>query len=278
MLDIPAGIGYNEIYLNGGSIMLKDLFKPKDLTGRCALLDVIRGFTVINMVLFHAAWDLVYIFGINWPWYHGQGAYIWQQCICWTFIFLSGFCAGMGKHTVRRGLIVFGIGAAITLITALFMPEELIVFGVLTLIGSCMLLIGACKPLLQKVPAPLGLALSAVLFIVTRPVNHKALGLLDHPLLTLPDGLYRNYVTAYFGFPQPGFFSTDYFSLIPWLFLFSAGFFLYQLAGQKILQVKWKGIPPLNFIGRHALEIYVLHQPVIYGLLLAWNAVLRPLF
>ena len=258
--------------------MLKDLLQPKDLTGRCALLDTIRGFTVINMVLFHAVWDLVYIFSVNWPWYHGQGAYIWQQCICWTFIFLSGFCAGMGKHTVRRGLIVFGIGAAIMLITALFMPEELIVFGVLTLIGSSMLLVGAAKPALQKVPAPLGLILSAGLFIFTRPVNSGSVGLLDHPLLSLPEGLYSNYITAYFGFPQPGFYSTDYFSLIPWLFLFLAGFYLYQLAGQKLLQISWKGIRPLNFIGRHALEIYVVHQPLIYGVLLAWNALLRPLF
>jgi uncharacterized membrane protein len=257
---------------------LRDLFRRKDHSGRCALLDTLRGFTVINMVLFHATWDLVFLFGIQWQWYHGLGAYIWQQCICWTFIFLSGFCAGLGKHTVRRGAIVFGLGAAITIITALFMPEELIVFGVLTLIGSCMLLVGLLKAPLQKVPAPLGLALSLGLFVFTRPVNGGAFGLLDHPLLTLPDWLYRNYVTAYFGFPQPGFFSTDYFSLLPWLFLFLSGFYLHRLAGEQILQVKWKGIRPLNFIGRHALEIYVVHQPVIYGLLLAWNALLRPLF
>lgn len=281
MLDICRRIGYNERNLitpKGVPAMpLRDLFKPKDHSGRCALLDTLRGFTVINMVLFHAAWDLVYMFGVNWQWYHGTGAYIWQQCICWTFIFLSGFCAGLGKHTIRRGAIVFGLGAAITLITALFMPEELILFGVLTLIGSAMLLTGACKPALQKIPAPLGLALSAGLFVLTRPVNRGALGLLDHPLLSLPDGLYRNVVTAYFGFPQPGFFSTDYFSLIPWLFLFLSGYYLYQLAGQRILGIRWQGIRPLNWIGRHALEIYAVHQPVIYGLLLAWNA-LRDVF
>lgn len=257
---------------------LRDLFRPKDLSDRCALLDALRGFTVINMVLFHAAWDLVFLFGVNWPWYHGTGAYLWQQCICWTFIFLSGFCAGLGKHTVRRGAIVFGLGAAVTLVTAVFMPEDLILFGVLTLIGSCMLLVGLLKTPLQKVPAPLGLALSLSLFVFTRPVNGGSLGLLDHPLIALPDVLYQNYLTAYLGFPQPDFFSTDYFSLIPWLFLFLSGFYLYQLAGERILQIQWKGIRPLNFIGRHALEIYVVHQPVIYGLLLAWNALLRPLF
>ena len=35
---------------------------------------------------------------------------------------------------------MFGCGWVVTLVTVLFMPEEQIWFGVLTLIGSCMLL------------------------------------------------------------------------------------------------------------------------------------------
>lgn len=254
------------------------MFQKKDISHRCALLDALRGLTVINMVLFHAMWDLVYIFGVHAPWYHGNGAFLWQQAICCTFIALSGFCAAMGRHTVRRGAVVFLLGAAVSLVTVLFMPEALIVYGVLTLIGSCMLLVGLAKPVLLKIPAAVGLPVSFVLFAVTRSVNRGSLGLFFMRLVDLPQWLYRNYVTAYFGFPQPGFRSTDYFSLIPWLFLFLSGFFLFQLCGRRILGVKWKGIAPLNFIGRHALEIYVVHQPVIYVLLLAWNALIRLLF
>ncbi len=234
---------------------------------RCSLLDTIRGFTVINMVLFHAVWDLVYIFGVNWEWYFGYGAYIWQQCICCTFITLSGFCSGMGRHTLKRGGIVFALGMGVTLVTLLFMPEDLILFGVLTLIGSSMLMVGALKPYLKKVPAIVGLLVSYGLFAFTRHVNEGYLGIFTHLLLKLPEWLYRNYLTAYLGFPHMGFYSTDYFSLIPWLFLFLTGFYLYQVAGEKILSVRWKGISPLNWIGCHALEIYVIHQPVIYGVL-----------
>ena len=53
-------------------------------------LDAVRGCALASMILYHAAWDLVYIFGVSWPWYRGMGAYVWQQSICWTFILLSG--------------------------------------------------------------------------------------------------------------------------------------------------------------------------------------------
>ena len=248
---------------------MQESTRRPDHYGRCALLDALRGLTVINMVLFHAMYDWDYVFCLPTPaWYEGTAGYIWQQAICCTFITLSGFCAALGSHTVRRGGIVFALGAAVTLVTLLFMPEELIVFGVLTLIGSCMLLTGVLKPFLRKIPPTAGLPVSFLLFALTRLVNSRWLGFFFKRLIRIPDALYRDYLTAYLGFPPQGFMSSDYFSLIPWLFLFLAGFWLHGLCGRQILGVKWKGIAPLNFIGRHALEIYVLHQPAVYGLLL----------
>ena len=55
-------------------------------------LDAIRGIALINMIAYHAIWDLVYLYGFQWDWYQSEIGYIWQQGICWTFIFLSGFC------------------------------------------------------------------------------------------------------------------------------------------------------------------------------------------
>lgn len=234
---------------------------------RCALLDTLRGLTVISMVVFHAVWDLVFLFGMKWEWYFGQGAYLWQQSICCTFIVLSGFCSGIGEHTLRRGAVVFAMGAAVTLVTLVFMPEELIVFGVLTMIGSGMIIVGLLKKPLRKLPALPALAVSLLLFGFTRHVNAGYVGLWTLKLAELPGWLYQNYLTAYLGFPQPGFRSEDYFSLLPWVFLFLTGFFAYQLWGEKILRIRWKGIPGLNFIGRHALEIYMVHQPAVYGIL-----------
>ena len=104
-------------------------------------LDGIRGLALLNMIAYHAVWDLVYLFGFNLQWYHSEGAYIWQQCICYTFIFLSGFCEPLGKKKLKRGVTVFSLGFLIVLATLIAIPQNRVRFGVLTLIGSCMLLI-----------------------------------------------------------------------------------------------------------------------------------------
>ena len=234
---------------------------------RIASLDALRGLTLVSMIAYHACWDLVYLFHADWDWYRGTGAYIWQQSICWTFILLSGFCFSLGRRPLRRGLTVFGCGWVVTLVTVLFMPEEQIWFGVLTLIGSCMLLMVPLEKLLRHVPVGVGLAASAALFTLLRNVNQGTLGFEDWTLGTVPEGLYRNLLTAYIGFPPPDFFSTDYFSLLPWLFLFLAG-------PMERLDPDALRCPPLCALGRQSLPVYMLHQPVVYGVLLGGAALL----
>lgn len=229
--------------------------------------DCIRGLTLLSMVLYHGAWDLVYLYDVKWSWYHGTGAYIWQQSICWTFIFLSGFCWPLGKRPAKRGLIVFGGGALVTAVTCLVMPENRVVFGVLTLIGSCMILMIPLDKAFRKILPEAGIFLSFFLFVLTRNVNLGSLGFEAFDLVRLPDLWYQGVIMTYLGFPEPGFFSTDYFSLFPWLFLFITGYFLCHffqkrnLFGNSLL--RWN-LAPFSFLGRHSLLIYLLHQPVLY--------------
>ena len=233
---------------------------------RYHLLDTIRGITLISMIAYHASWDLVYIAGVNWHWYMSRQAFYWQQSICWTFILLSGFCMVFSRHWLKRGLTVFAGGALVTLVTLAVLPQDRVVFGVLTFLGTAMLLAGALEGVLDRIPPAAGVAASALLFALCRNINRGYLGF-GRIRLMLPGTLYRNLLTAFFGFPAPEFFSTDYFSLLPWIFLFFCGCF----AGRLALKKGWLkhpcmyyNIPVLSLPGRHSLLIYLVHQPVIY--------------
>jgi uncharacterized membrane protein len=157
----------------------------------------------------------------------------------------------------------------VSLATFLLMPESRILFGVLTCIGSCMLLMIPMEKLLRKLPACIGALASLALFALLRNCNSGTLGFETLILCRLPNQLYRNHLTAYLGFPHRGFFSTDYFSLLPWLFLFLTGYFLFRITTTKGWNIKLfaRGrVPLLNWMGRHSLLVYLLHQPVLYGL------------
>lgn len=233
---------------------------------RYSILDCIRGFTVISMVFYHIIWDAVYLFGADMSWYRSAGGYIWQQITCCTFILLSGFCWSLGKKKLKRGLTVFGAGIIITLITLIFMPEQKILFGVLTLLGSCMLILIPLEKLLLKTNSTVGFSISLLLFLLLKNIDAGYLGIGSLKLFYLPKEIYKNIFTAYLGFPAPSFFSADYFPIIPWLFLFITGYFLFRIIKEKgmLFYLSKNRIPPLAFIGRHSLVIYILHQPLIY--------------
>ena len=222
----------------------------------------------MSMIVYHASWNLVYMYGVDWDWYRSYGAYLWQQSICWTFILLSGFCFSLGRKHLKNGLIVFGSGGLVTGVTLIAMPGNRVVFGVLTCIGSCILLLTFTEKLWKKIPAEEGMAMSFLIFLLTKNINSGYLGFGALRLVELPGNWYSNYFTTFIGLPFAGFYSTDYFSLIPWFFLFLTGFYWYGIfvkygfLNRKFMQ---KGIGVFAFPGRYSLLVYLLHQPVIYG-------------
>lgn len=237
---------------------------------RYEILDTVRGITVISMILYHLVWDLVYLYGMDWGWYKGTLAYIWQQSICWSFILLSGFCFSMGKRRWKRGLTVFMAGILVMLVTAVFAPDSRVIFGVLTMLGSSMLLMAFLHRFAVKIRPDIGLAVSILLFLAFRNVNEGYMGFEGLRLFRLPESWYQNLMTTYIGLPYGAFFSTDYFSMIPWFFLFCTGYYLYQIMKKKNMLSTLehgKHMPVFSFIGKHSLLIYLLHQPVLTAVL-----------
>ncbi len=233
------------------------------------MLDTMRGLTLISMIAYHTVWDMVYIFDVKWDWYKSDMAYVWQQSICWSFILLSGFCWSFGKVKWKRALTVFLAGMVITVVTLIAMPQERIIFGVLTFLGTAMFLMIPLNKILSKCKPTIGFVVSFLLFLAVRNVNEGELGFEGIVLMELPDSWYRGWLATYLGFTEGSFFSTDYFSVLPWIFLFITGYFLHGIMKQKgwFVHLEKGKCVWLENLGKNSLWIYMLHQPVAYGVL-----------
>ena len=169
------------------------------------LLDTVRGVCILSMVAYHGMYDLVDIFGLPSAWYTGLPGYIWQQSICWTFILLSGLCWQLSRRHVKRGLLLVGCGAAITLITWLVMPSQRILYGVLNLLGLSALLLIPLDKVFRKIPAWAGLGGALLLFALTKNVSRGSLGFEGLVLCRLPHWLYATDLWRWWGSPPPAF-------------------------------------------------------------------------
>ena len=232
---------------------------------RYKAIDGIRGIAIINMIIYHIIWDLVYILGLNVPFFHTTNAYLWQQLICGTFIFLSGFSFSFSTNKLKRGIIYFGLGVLITIITLIFTPQSKIIFGILTLIGSCIIIVKLLENKLSTCLPINGLIISIFAFLLTKNISLGYLGNGSSKII-LPTSWYCNLFTTYLGLPYSSFSSADYFGLLPWLFLFVTGYFTYKLIKQVNLMSKLEKskIKPLEWIGKNSIKIYLIHQPILY--------------
>ena len=241
------------------------------------MLDTIRGVCILGMILFHILYDVKNMWGIPTPWNDGPMAYALRAVNRWGFVLVSGFCWGMSRSHVKRGAFLLGCGLLITVITYLAMPSQLIVYGILWFMGLATLCLHLLRELWRRLPgrpafpAPAGFLVSLFLFFLSDQVPRGALGFESLRLWELPAGLYQFPGLAMLGLPGPAFHSTDYFPLLPWFFLYSAGYFLWRLAGpcQPLMDKLRPGFAPLSFLGRHSLLIYLLHQPLIMVIFMA---------
>ncbi len=241
---------------------------------RLESIDSLRGLTMVSMILYHFCWDLKYLNGLDIPWYGSLGSYIWQQSICWTFIIISGFCLNLAGNPIKNGALVFVCGIIVSCVTLIAVPDAVVMYGVLTLLGSCMIIIGAVHIILKKLVKgktdfadPIfGFLAGAVLFAVTKPINRGYLNF-GVAKTELPEWLYKGQVMTYLGFMEKGFYSSDYFSLMPWIFLFLAGYFLFLVCRNNGLfknKVFHISLPFFSMFGKYSLIVYMLHQPVLY--------------
>ncbi len=221
-------------------------------------LDAFRGICIIGVVIVHFIFDLTYFLNVDvktpelFNFIQENGGVL--------FIILSGICVTLGHKFLMRGIIVFFSGLAITWVTYVmyllkFAGKDIIIYwGVLHLLGACMMLYG----LLKKIPTPVLPVIAAALIISGYIIANKTYDL---------TGFSKIFVI--FGFMFPGFTTGDYFPLLPHLGWFVLGIFigrtLYKKKKTLFPRFPYRSVPVriFSFLGRHSLIIYLLHQPLI---------------
>lgn len=221
---------------------------------RIALLDILRGTAMIYVVLYHTTYDLKFIYGRDIPAVITPGNTVFEHfhtLFLWILFAVSGICAGFSRSSLKRGAFLYIIGWLITFVTSVFMPSQLIVFGVLSCFGACMVITDLIKPLLNKIPWAALLIMSLILWLI-----------FDNVKLPVPANAAYLYPI---GIRAEGFRSADYFPIIPYIFMFWTGNALYRPITQRELPERIRSMRSgiLGFIGRHSLIIYAVHQPLL---------------
>lgn len=232
-------------------IRVPDVPAYRVMKRRFDVLDAWRSLAVLLMCAYHFLYDL-YIFGVlSAPQMFSTPLNILERFICCSFILLAGASARFSRSNLRHGLIVLVCGAVVE--TGAAIAGQTIRFGVLMLLGVSMVLYHCAGKYLQQLPGWSAAAGYPALFVLTKLWTESVRATVKwlYPL----------------GFRAEGFRSADYFPLLPWFFLFLIG----TVLGGWCLEHRENPIltaplpRALTWPGRHSLIIYVLHQPVLYG-------------
>lgn len=238
---------------------------------RYYLLDGIRGICILGMIAYHTLFDIVFFFGV--PVADGlmTAVDIIRDFGACCFIALAGICTHFAKRPLKRFFLIFGASTVVSVVTAIVLPEAPVVFGVLNFMWMASLITAPLRKLFDKLSALPCCIICLVLFLLTFEVHDGYLGYYGFEVAALPESLYSNYLTSLLGFPFNGFSSSDYYPLLPWIFMFFFGYFLWNvISGNKsILKILEFRTGLLEKIGKVSLYIYIAHQPLIMGLLLA---------
>ena len=234
---------------------------------RIEIIDALRGLSVVLMVIHHLFYNLVYFFDAP-MWLFSNPVFdVLHYIFAGLFISLSGVSSRFSHSNTERGSKTLLLAVLITYVT--YRMDMPIWFGVLHLLGFSMLFFGLTRKLWDMIPRKA----APVIFIAL--IAASALAVKNIPLVSNNVWMYD--ILSVLGWPQPGFISYDYFPLMPWLFLFLLG----TWAGAYIQERKLPGwfykVKPPVFpaVGRKALLIYIMHQPVLYGIMMGIGSLIR---
>ena len=210
-------------------------------------LDSLRATALVMMLVLNFVTDLNH-FGImntetgdQWWWLARIAASLFVGISGVSYFLAHRLEYDFAKTSGRTKRLIFW-AFVITIITYIFEPSAYVRFGVLHLL--------------------------ALASIVAFPVARKPEFALGIGLILLIIPLSSNSNLVWLGLRETGFLAVDYFPLNPWLGIFFIGLALASRIypeGKPLTEIQW----PERWLwfGRNTLTIYVIHQPILIGLL-----------
>jgi uncharacterized membrane protein len=225
---------------------------------RLRLIDALRGMAIILMVIFHFCFDMAYLGLAGFDFYNDAFWLNARTFILSSFLLLVGvgliLANGEGiilRRYFRRLILVSGAALLVSLSTWFMFAERMVFFGVLhciaaaSIIGLLFLRTGWLNLLFGIALIVLAMSYQSAWFDVP---GRRWIGLMTHKPLT-----------------------EDYVPLLPWfgvvLIGMAFGPALRNFAGLVEQTLDTRPVNMLAWAGRHSLIIYLLHQPLLLGLL-----------
>ncbi|MCQ2473114.1 MAG: DUF1624 domain-containing protein [Saccharofermentans sp.] len=237
-------------------------------------LDFLRGIAIIMMLFMHMSWDVRYEFGVD-VFSYLEAGWFWSfvhPIIVVLFVSVSGICCTFSRNNTKRGIKILLATLALdigTFIATFFLGIDcLIVFNVLAVLTVGIFLYALISFIEKKTkanPKAISVIIGLIgLYIVICGCNIHYMDYSTNSLIFLPVGFDIK------GMP----YMADYMPLFPWLGVFLIGCTIGRLCYREkktLFAGKGKVMTaisrPFEFIGRHSLIIYLVHQPVVYGIL-----------
>lgn len=234
--------------------------------GRVDALDAARGLALATMAVYHFSWDLKWFGVVDWPVDSALGWRAFAMAIAASFLFLVGVGLALAyrgglrpRHALRRVGRIALAAAAITLATYAALGDQFVRFGILHAIAAGSLLA------LPALRAPLWLVAGLALAALVLPHLVK---------LSFPGDAWL----MWSGLVAAPPLSVDYVPLLPWIAPILAGIVAARVGlatgvVERLSHWSARSAPArlATLAGRHSLLVYLLHQPILFGLV--WTAV-----
>ncbi|MCL1823365.1 MAG: DUF1624 domain-containing protein [Oscillospiraceae bacterium] len=237
---------------------------------RVGLLDEIRGFAIICMVIYHVMFNLNSLYGVDVPFFFTDWFDIIRNIFAGAFIFISGCVCRFSRNNLKRGVQCFFLGMLITFIVAFVQPDFPVHFGILHLLGISMMIYALAEPFFDFLPPFIGIIIFGFLFFVLFNLPHtQNIGFEGVFEIPVHESLFKTNVLFPLGFRKASMGYGDYFPLLPWFCVFAAGcFFGVYAKDNRLPRGFYKTrVPFLAATGRYTIWIYMLHQPVAIAVL-----------